>query len=190
MLPVIVTINPDGGAIVRAPKVGIWSDPPRNGTPVAAGSPVGRLTQLRHRFLLVIPEGVAGRVELAERHDDVTPVAYGGILFRVVNTGVPDAAVATGVPRSTAQGASGLRVLAPTDGVFYRSPAQGARPYVVVGDRIVAGQAVGLIEVMKTFNPILYGGGDLPDEAEVVALAAEDEAEVRAGQPLMIVKTL
>jgi biotin carboxyl carrier protein len=54
----------------------------------------------------------------------------------------------------------------------------------------VAGQPVGLIEVMKTFNPILYGGGELPDEAEVVALAAEDESEVRAGQPLVIVRKL
>ena len=189
MLPVLVAKLPDGGAIVRAPKVGVWSAAPRNGTVVAAGSVVGRLTQLRHRFELVIPEGAAGRVELPDPLDDVTPVAYGTILFRIVTAGLPLAA-AVSLPQAAPQGTQGLKVLAPTDGVFYRSPTKGARPYVVAGDRIVTGQPVGLIEVMKTFNPIAYGGGELPDEAEVVELVAVDEAEVRAGQILVIVKKL
>ena len=191
ILPVLVAALPDGGTIVCAPKVGIWSAPPRNGSVVAAGSVVGRLTQLRHRFELVIPDGVAGRVEIQNRLDDLAPVAYGAPLFRIVATGPALAAVTTGRPQSSAQqDGDGLKVLAPTDGVFYRSPAKGARPYVVAGDRIATGQPVGLIEVMKTFNPIAYGGPELPDEAEVVELVAADEAEVRAGQLLVIVKKL
>ena len=78
----------------------------------------------------------------------------------------------------------------PTDGVFYRSPAIDAKAYVQVGDRITTGQPLGLIEVMKTFNPIAYGGAGLPDEAEIVEIAAADGQEVRAGQALVIVKTL
>ena len=83
-----------------------------------------------------------------------------------------------------------LEVRSPTDGVFYRSPALDAKPYVAVGDRIKTGQPVGLIEVMKTFNPIAYGAAGLPDEAEVVEVVAADGQEVRAGQALVIVKTL
>ena len=41
---------------------------------------------------------------------------------------------------------------------------------------------------MKTFNPIVYGGAGLPDEAEIVEVLVPDEAEVRAGQPLVRVK--
>jgi biotin carboxyl carrier protein len=55
---------------------------------------------------------------------------------------------------------------------------------------VKTGQAVGLIEVMKTFNPIAYGGLGLPDEAEIVEVLAADGQEVRAGQALFVVKTL
>ena len=88
--------------------------------------------------------------------------------------------------RKTARAASGtLEIVAPTDGVFYRAPSAGAAPYVAPGDRIRSGQAVGLIEVMKTFNPIAYGGPGLPDEAVVVDVLAADGVEVRAGQALV-----
>ena len=57
-----------------------------------------------------------------------------------------------------------------------------------MGAKLAAGQTVGLIEVMKTFNPILYGGGTLPDPAEVVEVLAGDGEEVRAGQTLVVVR--
>ena len=41
---------------------------------------------------------------------------------------------------------------------------------------------------MKTFNPIVYGGGSLPDTAEVVEVLAADGEEVRAGQVLLVVR--
>ncbi len=44
---------------------------------------------------------------------------------------------------------------------------------------------------MKTFNPILYGGPDLPDlpdQAEVVEVRAEDGREIRAGEILLVVR--
>ena len=189
-LPVIVANDPDGGTLLRAPMVGVWSGPPPNGTFVEAGSCVGRLTQLGHRFELVLPDGVSGRVELGARQKDGAPVEYGEILLRIVPFAVSASGGAATLPEISHQAAGGLTVFAPTDGVFYRAPAKGARPYVVVGDRVIAGQPIGLIEVMKTFNPIGYGGAELPDEAEVVEVLVADEAEVRAGQPLVLVKPL
>jgi biotin carboxyl carrier protein len=70
------------------------------------------------------------------------------------------------------------------------APAVDAKPYVGAGDRVTRGQPIGLIEVMKTFNPIAYGGAGLPDEAEVVEVVAADGQEVRAGQALVVVRTL
>jgi biotin carboxyl carrier protein len=48
--------------------------------------------------------------------------------------------------------------VAPTNGVFYGRPAPDAEPFVRVGERIAIGQPIGLIEVMKTFNQILFEG--------------------------------
>src|SRR6185295_19175805 len=77
---------------------------------------------------------------------------------------------------------------APTDGVFYRRPAAGVPPFVEVGSRIRSGAPVGLVEVMKTFHQIVYGGPGLPAEVEVLEIRAEDGEEVRARQPLVVVR--
>ena len=84
--------------------------------------------------------------------------------------------------------AAGFTVTAPTDGVFYRRPGPDAPPFVDVGARVRNGQAVGLIESMKTFNQILFGGAGYPDDGEVVDIAVEDAEEVRSGQVLMVVR--
>jgi biotin carboxyl carrier protein len=79
-------------------------------------------------------------------------------------------------------------VSAPTDGVFYRGPSPEAPPFVEVGSRVSKGQPVGLVEVMKTFNQIVYGGPGMPDEGEVLEIRCEDGAEVSAGQVLIVVR--
>ena len=54
--------------------------------------------------------------------------------------------------------------------------------------RVRRGDAVGLVEVMKTFNQILYQGPGFPDQAEVVEVRLQDAEEVRAGQVLVVVR--
>jgi len=189
-IPVLAATDAAGETTLSSPKVGVWSRLPRNGAWVEPGVSLGTITQLRRRFALVVPEGVAGRVVLEDAARDARPVGYGEPLVRVApDASLPEGAAAGGAV--AAGGADGaLTVMAPTDGVFYRSPAVDAPPYVAAGDRVTTGQPVGLIEVMKTFNPIAYGGAGLPDEAEVVEVLVADGVEVRAGQPLVAVKTL
>ncbi len=187
-VPLLVAREAGGAVVLKAPKVGIWSDPPPAGALVGPGSPAGTLRQLGHRFLLRVPEGVSGRVAATALRDHAIPVGYGEVLFAVE-------AIAAALPADLAAGSStppaarGARnVTAPTDGVFYGAPSPGARPFVVRGQRVTAGQTVGLIEVMKTFNPIAYGGEGLPDDGEIVAVLVADGQEVRAGQPLVEVR--
>jgi oxaloacetate decarboxylase (Na+ extruding) subunit alpha len=47
-----------------------------------------------------------------------------------------------------------LRVESPMVGVFYRSPSPGAPAFVDVGDTIVPGQTLCLLEAMKLFNEL------------------------------------
>ena len=47
------------------------------------------------------------------------------------------------------------RVAAPLVGVFYRSPAPGAQPFIQLGDRVSAGQVLCILEAMKLMNEIV-----------------------------------
>jgi biotin carboxyl carrier protein len=189
-LPMLVATDGEPGTMLRAPKLGVWSSHPQDGAFVEAGSVVGTLAQLTRRFRLVVPEGVSGRVVIARGSRDALPVDYGEALFRVVPVASMTQAAAESLGTVAVAPEGALEIVAPTDGVFYRAQASDAPPFVAVGDRVRAGQPIGLIEVMKTFNAIAYGGPGLPDEAEVVEIVAANGQEVRAGQALVVVKTL
>jgi acetyl-CoA carboxylase biotin carboxyl carrier protein len=56
---------------------------------------------------------------------------------------------------------SGGYLTAQTVGVFYHAPEPGAAPFVTVGDAVVPGQQVGLIEAMKLMIPVEADRGGL-----------------------------
>jgi len=182
------------GLRVLAPAVGLWDAHPDAGALLSPGGSVGRLAQGNRRRPLALPPGVSGRIVSALPRDRAVPVAYGTLLFELAPLTAdgphPDEAAThrklepagLGLP----QGARA--VLAPTDGVFYRRSGPGAPAFVEQGQQVRAGQAVGLVEVMKTFNQVLYGGGDLPDRATVLEIRADDGTEIRAGQVLLVVR--
>lgn len=74
-------------------------------------------------------------------------------------------------------------VIAPNLGTFYRSPKPGSPAFVEVGQSIVAGTEVCLIEVMKLFTSV---------RTEVAGtvrhIAAEDAQLVEGGQPLIYIE--
>ena len=50
--------------------------------------------------------------------------------------------------------ANARRITAPLVGIFYRASSPDAAPFVEVGDRVEAGQAVCILEAMKMMNEI------------------------------------
>jgi acetyl-CoA carboxylase biotin carboxyl carrier protein len=68
---------------------------------------------------------------------------------------------------------------APIPGTFYRSSAPGQPPFKNEGDAVAIGDTVGLIEVMKTFTPVVA-----EEAGKLVAFHVENEDPVMAGQPL------
>ena len=77
----------------------------------------------------------------------------------------------------------GHRVTAPAVGVLYRSPEPGSAPFVEVGDTVTAGQQVAIVEVMKLMLPV-----HSDTAGEVVAVLAEDAANVEFGEPILVVR--
>lgn len=73
-----------------------------------------------------------------------------------------------------------IAITAPAIGVFHRRPAPGEPPLVEVGDLVVAGDELGLIEAMKAFTPVVA------DRAGTVsAIHVEDAQVVEYGQVLV-----
>ncbi len=46
------------------------------------------------------------------------------------------------------------RILSPLPGTFYRRPSPDEPPFVEDGEAVVAGDVIGLVEVMKSFHEI------------------------------------
>jgi acetyl-CoA carboxylase biotin carboxyl carrier protein len=193
LLPVRVQAGVDGRLAVLAPRVGLWSHHPHPGALLGPGSRVGYLDHLTRRFALVLPDNAAGRLAGDVSKDRIVAVEFGQTLFELVPLRADDSAGLEAEERAAGHRKDGLAaghhaVVAPTDGVFYRRPAPGTRAFVEPGDGIAFGAPLGLIEVMKTFNQIVYGGPGLPERARVVEVRVGDAVEVRAGQVLIVVR--
>ena len=74
-------------------------------------------------------------------------------------------------------------VRSPMVGTFYSAPAQGAPPFVKVGDRVQAGQVLCIIEAMKLMNEI-----EADIAGEVVACHVESGQPVEYGEQLFDLK--
>jgi acetyl-CoA carboxylase biotin carboxyl carrier protein len=72
------------------------------------------------------------------------------------------------------------RVLAPLTGIWYLTPSPDASPYVKLGQEVVKGQVIGLIEAMKLFNEIKSDAS-----GRVVSIFAETGALVKQKQPII-----
>lgn len=79
-----------------------------------------------------------------------------------------------------AANAGDVDVPSPVLGVFYRSPEPGAPPFVKVGQQVVVGDTIGLIEVMKMFS-----GVTVPVSGTIVQIFVEDGSFVEFGQLIL-----
>lgn len=72
-------------------------------------------------------------------------------------------------------------IVAPTGGTFYPCPSPAAEPYVQVGQHVEAEDVVGLLEVMKMFNPVRAG---FAATITGTLVTAAQGTVVQKGQPL------
>ncbi|GAA2846783.1 hypothetical protein GCM10010517_03540 [Streptosporangium fragile] len=75
-------------------------------------------------------------------------------------------------------------VTAPLVGTFYVAPEPGAPPFVQPGDRVDAGQTIGIVEAMKLMNPVTAERA-----GEVVEVIAGNGEPVEYGQVLVRIRT-
>jgi acetyl-CoA carboxylase biotin carboxyl carrier protein len=69
-------------------------------------------------------------------------------------------------------------------GTFYEAPSPGAPPFVKVGDTVVAGQVLCIIEAMKLMNEIESDGA-----GEIAKKFVSNGQPVEYGQPLFGIRS-
>jgi hypothetical protein len=178
------------GARVRllAPNVGWFSRGVAKGQLLAPEASAGVLETLGTFVELVVPAGVIGRIVNAAPVRLQEPVEYGQVLYELEPL---DGALAL-ADATAPTAASGLVVRAPFSGRFWQRPSPADPLFLAVGEELRPGRTVGLLEVMKTFSHVHYGGANdgLPERARVVRYTAADGAEVSAGDALLVVEAL
>ena len=185
--------NPET-VLVASPVVGIADGAPQVGLFLNPFDRIITMKILNQRYVLRLPRSVHGRVTEAFIPNGCTPVGYGESIARL-DARASAAPVAGASSEKRAAGPSGtveetslVTVAAPSDGIFYRRPSPDSPAYVEVGAVVTTGSILGLVEIMKCFHQITYGGLDAPQKGEVTKILAEDASEVRFGQSLFHIK--
>jgi acetyl-CoA carboxylase biotin carboxyl carrier protein len=184
---------------LRAPMPGIFVPRIAQGDLVTAGSAIGELVVLGRAITLVAPRstgatgatGATAATGIAVRLTSAASraVGYGDLLVAIDPS--PSPSLSLGAPATSdavaaAQPAvDGLVFRAPTSGRFYGRPAPDKPPFVTPGAPLSRGVTICLLEVMKTFHRVTYGGPGLPDTARIRQVLVADGDDVNAGDPLL-----
>lgn len=170
---------------ICSPGVGLVFDLPEVGAHLIPRHACGELEVLGERHRLQLPSEVTGHVmSILCGTKRMQPVAYGeALLILRPHLDADD----TFAPASLQQdGSQGLVFRSPQAGRFYRSPDPDSPPFVEAGAEVEEGRTIGLLEVMKTFSPVKYHGGEgLPAKAVVKKVLVEDRADIEEGTPLL-----
>ena len=119
-------------------------------------------------------------VNLEYGHDDnyanlTRNVAVQTIAAPVAATAAPAAPAAAATPKAP----SGKVETSPMVGVFYSAPSPNDPPFVKVGQKVQAGDQLGIIEAMKIMNPI-----EATQSGVIEEILVKNGEVIQFGQPL------
>ncbi len=179
----------DGTVALLAPTGGLWREGPPLGALVTPGAALGRLEVLGELRPLVAPPGAAGLVVARDESGLArAPVDYESVLV-VLDPDAAGSVAADVVAGTEAMAAEGLVFRAPLAGRFYARPSPDEPPFIEAGQEITAGATVCLLEVMKTFHRVSYGGAGLPERGRVARVIAQDGDDLDEGAPILALES-
>lgn len=176
---------------ILSPAVGLYSPMTSNGSILIGGAFIGYFKILNSIYHLHIPDNCYGSVILNSNLDKVFRVEFGQELLRLNPQKeleqIEKQHIAQVSDEHSIQQDEGFVITAFTDGIYYRRPSPDSPPYIDIGDKIEKGKTLGLIEVMKSFNHIIFKGTDSSDTGVILKIYVDDSAEVKSGQPLILI---
>ena len=147
---------------------------------IAEDADAERSERIRELVEIVQESGV-GEIEIEDEGMRVAVRRADEPTMAGMPVGVPtvESGASAGRPAEEPAGNGATRVESPMVGVFYRAPNPGAPAFVDVGDTIVPGQTLCMLEAMKLFNELKAEVGGI-----VRAIHVENAQPVEYGQLL------
>ncbi|MBL8443843.1 MAG: acetyl-CoA carboxylase biotin carboxyl carrier protein [Zoogloeaceae bacterium] len=142
------------------------------------------LRKLKKLIDLVQESGIA-ELEVTEGEEKVRIVKHGVAPAAPVAQMMPPPAMAVvaAAPAAVADTTpAGHVVKSPMVGTFYRAASPGAKPLVDVGQKVVNGERLCIIEAMKLMNEI-----ESDADGVIKAILVENGQPVEYGQPLFVI---
>ncbi len=166
-----------GDDALGSPSSGQWSPAIVSGSPLPPGAVIGRLVRAGASLEITAPPGSGGIATT------VHPAGFVEFDTALATVGEASADIATSA-RASRPSEEGIpdgvtAVEADTDGTFYARPEPGAPAFAAEGSTVSARTTLGLIEVMKTFNPVRA-----PINGVLTKVCVADGDGVEAGQVL------
>jgi acetyl-CoA carboxylase biotin carboxyl carrier protein len=138
------------------------------------------------KLIEIIEESDIAELEIKEGEECIRISRYSAAPAQVAYAPAPAGALpaATSVTAAPAEEKiTGHVVKSPMVGTFYRSAAPGGKVFVEIGQAVLAGDTLCIIEAMKILNQIEA------DKSGVITQILVDNAEpVEYGQPLFIIE--
>jgi acetyl-CoA carboxylase biotin carboxyl carrier protein len=144
------------------------------------------IQQIRELIELMIDKDVA-EVQLEQHGVNVRirrPEPAATSYVPMISPSYGAAVAAAGASEKPGAQAGAHVIRSPMVGTFYTGPEPGAEAFVQVGDRVVEGQTLCIIEAMKLMNEIT---SDVA--GEVVAVLQDNGQPVEYGQDLFAIRT-
>lgn len=113
------------------------------------------LDQLRE-LIRLLDEASLTEIEVEHDDDRIRIRRDPAAIVGAISQSVAPASTSSVTPsaEATAADEDGVYVTSPFVGTFYRAPSPDGDPFVEVGDEIVAGQVLCIVEAMKLMNEI------------------------------------
>ncbi len=136
------------------------------------------------KLIEIIEESDIAELEIKEGEECIRISRYSAAPAPVTYAPAPSAAMpAAAAPAPAEEKIAGHIVKSPMVGTFYRSAAPGGKVFVEIGQAVLAGDTLCIIEAMKILNQIEA------DKSGVITQILVDNAEpVEYGQPLFIIE--
>ncbi len=138
------------------------------------------------KLIEIIEESDIAELEIKEGEESIRISRYSAAPAQVTYAPAPApavqaAAVVTAIPAE--EKITGHVVKSPMVGTFYRSASPGTKVFVEVGQAVLAGDTLCIIEAMKILNQI-----EADKSGIVTQILVENAEPVEYGQPLFIIE--
>jgi len=186
MKKIICKAKKNNGQIkILSPTVGIFHRIHNNGDYLCPGSYIGYLSVLKSKIRLYIPEDISGIADIDISSLRDIGIGYGDPILTILYT--ENISTVNNNKKDKFHNnkkQEGIIIRSFITGIFYRKETPDSLPFVKVGSTVKRGDTLGLIEVMKSFNKIIFDEGKNFESGTIEEIFIDNDSEIKMGDPL------